>query len=211
MHATSNAHWRPEAGAAAGAGAVPAGGALPGDLAIWVFIFAELAVFALLFAAFSFARAAHPASFAAGQRGLDRGLGLTETLVLLSSGYCVARGSRAMARARAGACARWLLAAIVLGTGFALLKLVEWQGDVRRGVSLSANLFDMFYLSLSFFHFMHVLMGLVILGVVAWKAHAGRYAAGERAGVETAGSYWHMVDLLWLVLFFLLYVSHPFR
>ncbi len=168
-------------------------------------------MFALLFAAFSFARAAHPASFADGQRALARGLGLAETLVLLSSGYGVARASRSMARGRARACAGWLLGALMLGCGFAALKGFELDADLHRGMSLSGSLFDMFYLSLSFFHLMHVLMGLLILAVVAWKAFAGRYAPGQHSGVETAGSYWHMVDLLWLVLFFLLYVSHPYR
>jgi nitric oxide reductase NorE protein len=214
MPATSSARWRPEmnpgdAGIAAPRSDAPSDGALPGDLAIWVFIFAELAVFALLFAAFAFARAAHPGSFARGQGALDRGLGLTETLLLITSGYCVARASRAVARDLLPACARWLRAALALGAGFALLKTFELHADVARGMSLAGSLFDMFYLSLSFFHLMHVLMGLVILAVVAWKAGAGRYRAGEHSGVETAGSYWHMVDLLWLVLFFLLYVSHP--
>ena len=185
-----------------------AGGELPGDFAMWMFIFAELTVFALLFAAYAAARALHPAQFALGQRALDHRAGLAETLLLATSGYCVARARRAIAVAAAGRCTRWLGAALALGCGFALLRALEFGADAARGVSLDASLFDMFYLSLTFFHFMHVLMGLPILAVVAWRARRGAYTAAAHAGVETAGAYWHMVDLLWLVLFFLVYVSH---
>lgn len=181
---------------------------LPGDFAMWMFIFAELTVFALLFAAYAMTRAAHPAQFAAGQRALDRMAGLTETALLATSGYCVARARRAIAGDAAAACARWLCCAVVLGCGFALLRAHEFVADSLRGITLGGNLFDMFYLSLTFFHFMHVLMGLPILATVAWRARRGCYGPLDHAGVETAGAYWHMVDLLWLVLFFLVYVSH---
>ena len=66
----------------------------------------------------------------------------------------------------------------------------------------------MFYLSLTFFHFMHVRMGMVILGFVAAKAYLGGYDADHHTGVETGASYWHMVDLVWIVLFPLVYVMH---
>ncbi len=139
---------------------------LPGDFAMWMFIFAELTVFALLFAAYAMARAAHPAEFAAGQRALDRTVGLAETALLATSGYCVARARRSVSGDAAAACARWLCCAVLLGCGFALLRGHEFVADARRGITL------------------------------------------DHAGVETAGAYWHMVDLLWLVLFFLVYVSH---
>ena len=181
---------------------------LPGDFAMWMFIFAELTVFALLFAAYALARASHAAAFAAAQVALNHAAGWGETVMLATSGWCVARARRAIAAARAAQCARWLFAALALGIGFALLRAAEFDADFARGVALDASLFDMFYLALTFFHFMHVLMGLPILAVVGWRAHRGRYSAADHAGVETAGAYWHMVDLLWLVLFFLVYVSH---
>ena len=64
----------------------------------------------------------------------------------------------------------------------------------------------MFYLSLTVFHYMHVVMGMVILAAVAVKARAGAYSAAEHTGVETGTAYWHMVDLVWLILFPLVYV-----
>jgi nitric oxide reductase NorE protein len=64
----------------------------------------------------------------------------------------------------------------------------------------------MFYLSLTFFHFMHVILGMVILAAVAVKAGRGGYSREDHVGVETGASYWHMVDLVWLILFPLVYV-----
>jgi nitric oxide reductase NorE protein len=64
----------------------------------------------------------------------------------------------------------------------------------------------MFYLSLTFFHFMHVILGMVILAAVLLKAGRGGYTAAEHRGVETGASYWHMVDLVWIILFPLVYV-----
>ncbi|OIQ87849.1 cytochrome c oxidase subunit 3 [mine drainage metagenome] len=203
MNTAVGSEARPRA--AAGAAAARE---LPGDFAMWMFIFAELTVFALLFAAYALARASHAAEFAAAQAALNHAAGWGETVLLATSGWCVARARRAIAAARAASCSRWLFAALALGAGFALLRAAEFDADFARGVALDASLFDMFYLALTFFHFMHVLMGLPILAVVGWRAHRGRYGATDHAGVETAGAYWHMVDLLWLVLFFLVYVSH---
>ena len=59
---------------------------------------------------------------------------------------------------------------------------------------------------MTFFHFMHVIVGMIILAAVLVKARKGGYSATEYAGVETGASYWHMVDLVWIVLFPLVYV-----
>lgn len=181
---------------------------LPGDFAIWIFIFAELTVFGVLFAAYAFARSAHVDLFNASQLTLNRTYGFASTLILLTSSYFVVRATQSIKAARANACGHWLAAALGLGGVFLVLKLLEYHQDFAQGITLSTNLFYMFYLALTFFHFMHVVMGMVILAVVAYKAYAGRYSATNHTGVETGGSYWHMVDLLWIILFALVYVIH---
>jgi len=181
---------------------------LPGDFAIWVFIFAELTVFGVLFAAYAFARSAHLDLFNASQQTLNRTFGFANTLLLLTSGYFVARATQAIKAGRSASCGNWLSGALALGGVFLVLKAMEFQQDFSRGINLSTNLFYMFYLSLTFFHFMHVIMGMTILAVVACKAYAGSYSAENHAGVETGGSYWHMVDLVWIILFALVYVIH---
>lgn len=178
----------------------------PGDLAIWIFILAELLVFALFFAAYAFARMGEVELFNTYQDGLDRRAALINTLALITSSYFVVRAVAAIRVGSRVGCVRWLLAALAMGVVFLLVKSVEYAHHLGEGVTLSTNTFYMFYLSLTFFHFMHVILGMVILAAVAVKAHQGGYSAAEHTGVETGASYWHMVDLVWLILFPLVYV-----
>ncbi len=180
----------------------------PGDLAIWIFILAELTVFAIFFAAYAFTRMDNPGLFDTYQATLDRTAALINTLALITSSYFVVRAVAAIRVGRSHTCAGWLLAAIAMGLVFLVVKVFEYSHHFGAGISLSTNTFYMFYLSLTFFHFMHVILGMVILAAVALKARAGGYSAAEHTGVETGASYWHMVDLVWLILFPLVYVMH---
>ncbi|HHH38797.1 MAG TPA: cytochrome c oxidase subunit 3 family protein [Sedimenticola sp.] len=179
----------------------------PGDLAIWIFILAELGVFAVFFAAYAFTRMDHVALFNEYQQHLDKRAALINTLALITSSYFVVRAVSAIREDNRRHCVGWLLAALSMGTVFLVVKIGEYHHHfVVEGVSLSTNTFYMFYISLTFFHFMHVIMGMVILSAVAVMAARGKYSAAEHTGVETGASYWHMVDLLWLILFPLVYV-----
>jgi nitric oxide reductase NorE protein len=180
----------------------------PGDLAIWIFILAELSVFAIFFAAYAFTRMGNPELFDTYQATLDRTAALINTLALIASSYFVVRAVAAIRVDNSRGCMAWLLAAIVMGLVFLVVKGIEYAHHFETGITLSTNSFYMFYLSLTFFHFMHVMLGMVILAAVALKARAGGYSAVEHTGVETGASYWHMVDLVWLILFPLVYVMH---
>jgi nitric oxide reductase NorE protein len=178
----------------------------PGDLAIWIFILAELLVFAIFFAAYAFTRMQHVDLFNQYQSTLDRNSALINTLALLTSSYFVVRGVARIRRNDGHGCARWLWAAVGMGLLFVVVKSAEYAHHFAAGVNLRTNTFYMFYLSLTFFHFMHVLLGMVILTAVALKARAGGYSDVHHDGVESGASYWHMVDLVWLILFPLVYV-----
>lgn len=181
---------------------------LPGDLAMWCFILAELLVFGIFFVAYAFTRAANVALFDESQLHLDRTLGLINTLLLITSSYFVVRAVESIRHDRGQACARWLLAAIACGAVFLVLKLIEFVAKYEAGITMSTNTFYMFYLFLTFFHFMHVILGMVILAAIALKARRGGYSRSSHAGAETGAAYWHMVDLVWIVLFPLIYVLH---
>lgn len=178
----------------------------PGDLAIWIFILAELSVFAVFFAAYAFTRMGNPELFDTYQQTLDRRAALINTLALITSSYFVVRSVAAIREGNQRGCVRWLSAAIAMGLLFLVVKSAEYAHHLGQGITLSTNTFYMFYLSLTFFHFMHVILGLVILAAVALKARSGGYSAADHTGVETGASYWHMVDLVWLILFPLVYV-----
>lgn len=187
-------------------GATKSSKALPGDFAIWVFIFAELLVFGVLFAAYAFARANNVELFAQYQQTLDRSSGAINTALLLTASYFVVMAVAAIRKGRVRACRDWLLASIACGAGFLVVKTLEFIAKFDEGVTLSSNTFYFFYLSLTAFHYLHVWLGMVILVAVAWKAHRGAYTEAQHHGVESGASYWHMVDLVWLVLFPLVYL-----
>lgn len=178
----------------------------PGDLAIWIFILAELLVFAVLFAAYAVTRMNNVELFNEFQLHLDRRAALANTLTLLTSSYFVVRAVTSISKDDQRACIRWLLAAVLMGVLFLVIKGAEFAHHFGMGITLSTNTFYMFYLSLTVFHFMHVILGLVILAAVAYKTRQGAYSSGNYTGVETGASYWHMVDLVWLILFPLVYV-----
>ena len=181
---------------------------LAGDVAIWVFILAELLAFGVFFAAYAFTRANNLELFNAEQAALNRHAGALNTVLLLTSSYFVVRAIQAAERSRSAECARGLMFAILCGLAFIVVKLFEYAAAFQHDISLSSSPFHMFYLSLTFFHFMHVILGLVILAAMWKNARAGRYHAGELHGLETGAAYWHMVDLVWLILFPLVYVIH---
>lgn len=178
----------------------------PGDLAIWVFILAELSAFFALFTAYAFTRLRHLALFDEMQRTLDTNAGMINTLLLITGSWCVARAVAAIKRNRSRQSAHWLLAALVTGIGFLIVKGFEYGAKFDAGINLETNLFYTFYLSLTAFHAMHVVLGMVILAFVWRKAMAGGYSAQAHRGMETGASYWHMVDLVWIILFPLVYV-----
>jgi len=179
---------------------------LPGDFAIWIFIFAEMLAFGVLFVAYAFTRAKNVELFNASQLTLSRTSGFINTLALISSSYFVVRGVAAIKQGLSKQCAGWLSGAFLLGGLFIGIKLVEFNAKFAAGISMSTNDFYMFYLALTFFHFMHVLMGMVILAVIIMKARRGGYSAADHVGVETGASFWHMVDFLWIILFPLVYI-----
>jgi len=178
----------------------------PGDLALWIFILAELLVFALFFIAYAFTRVKHVELFNQYQATLDRNSALANTLALITASYLVVRAVAAVREGDGQRCARWLWGAVAMGGMFLLIKGGEYAHHLAAGINLSTNTFYMFYLSLTFFHFMHVILGMLILVVLAVKAGQGRYGTADHVDIESGASYWHMVDLVWLVLFPLVYV-----
>ena len=171
---------------------------LPGNPLMWVLIISELLVFAAFFAVYAWMRAGDPALFIASQQHLHPVIGGINTLVLLTSGLFAALAVEASLRADASSCRRWLLAAMALGVIFCLLKIGEYRAVWLAGHTLESNAFFTFYYLLTGFHFAHVLFGLALLGLGVWLPGP--------ANVVTVTAFWHMVDLIWVLLYPLIYL-----
>ncbi len=179
---------------------------LPGDFAIWIFILAEMLVFGVMFIVYAFARSNQIEVFNESQLTLSRAMGTLNTIILITSSYFVVRAVSAIKSGNSRQSAHWLLGTIFLGGMFVAVKLWEFNEKFSAGITLETNDFYMFYLTLTFFHLMHVLMGMIILACIVYKLKNGDYSAEEHFGVETGASFWHMVDLLWIILFPLIYI-----
>lgn len=179
---------------------------LIGDLAVWLIIMAELLTFGLLFLSYAFARSLDVALFNESQRTLDLNAGAVNTVLLITGSWCVARAVRSVRVDHVQAGGRWLLAALVCGSGFVAIKLHEFSGKIDAGIDLSTNTFYMFYIMLTAFHFFHVIFAMVFLAVLWFKNRQGVYGSHDHHALETGAAFWHMVDLLWIVLFPLVYV-----
>ena len=171
---------------------------LPGNPLMWVLIIGELLVFGALLIGFALARLLHPAMFHAGQSGLNLWLGGLNTLVLITSGFLAANGARVRATRGVGPSRRWLYGAMALGGCFLGIKGGEYADKAAQGVGIETDTFYTLFFLLTGFHALHVVMGIVLLGIVA------RYNTAEN--LETGTAFWHMVDLVWLILFPLVYL-----
>jgi nitric oxide reductase NorE protein len=179
---------------------------LAGDLAVWLIILAELLAFGILFLSYAFARTFDVALFNASQRTLDLNSGAINTALLITGSWCVVRAVQAVKHDASATGARWLLAALACGSGFVVIKLLEFSDKAQAGIDLSTNTFYMFYLLLTGFHFFHVLAAMVFLTILLIKTRAAHYGQQNHHALETGAAFWHMVDLLWIVLFPLVYV-----
>lgn len=165
---------------------------------MWVLIGSELAVFGAALLAFSGARLADPAGFAAAQDHLDRLTGLVNVLVLVSSGLFAALAVEAARAHRVARIRMHLAFASLLGLVFLAFKAREYAGDIAAGFTIETNTFFTLYYLITGFHALHVVLGLIILGIVArWPS---------LLNVETGAAFWHMVDLVWLLVFPVLYL-----
>jgi nitric oxide reductase NorE protein len=188
----------------------PAGGsartamALPGDAGMWVFVLGDMAIFGVYFIIFMVYRGHEQGVFLASQRHLSLASGAVNTLLLLASSRFVALSVAAAAAGNDRRARRLIHWGALCGAAFLLVKAHEWYSLVGAGLTVQRNNFFMFYYAFTGVHLFHVLAGLLVLGVMRAEL---RRPGGRRAWLlEAAAIYWHMVDLLWIILFALLYL-----
>jgi len=179
---------------------------LPGDLAMWFFILAELTVFAIFFIGFSVSEQLNTEMFSLGKEQLHQTAGLINTIALITSSFFVAIALTKIHKAQAKQAVLLLLTAKAFAIIYISVKIWEYLSLFEQGITIETNTFFTLYFLITAFHLMHVLLGMVILCFIAHSAWYGKYQNNEVSGFEAGASYWHMVDLLWIILFPLIYV-----
>lgn len=176
----------------------------PGDHHIWVMVLGDLLIFGAYFVIFMVHRAMKPSEFLSAQQHLNVTIGVVNTLVLVTSSLFVAKSVHAAREGDYDGARRLTYLGGLFGVAFIAIKAYEWTVEIGQGFTLPSNDFFMFYFMLTGVHLFHVTLGLIILGVVVRELRNPRRR--RMSMVESGAVYWHMVDLLWIVIFGLLYV-----
>ena len=188
------------------AGGLEAAGRVPGNRGMWVGILCELTEFALMFLAYAWFKQVHPADFHHGPAMLNTASGVWNTVVMLTSGYFAVRALFAIRRNDAAAARNWLVATLLGGIAFLLIKAWEFSWNIDHGVVGTGNSFVAMYYYLTFNHLVHVVWGCLGLIWAILRTSFGAYSPEDHDGLEAAVLYWHATDLAWIVIFPLLYV-----
>ncbi|WP_395308747.1 cytochrome c oxidase subunit 3 family protein [Mycobacterium sp. AMU20-3851] len=178
-------------------------GHLPGDIHMWVMVLGDIIIFSSYFVIYMIYRSMSPEEYLRSQQHLDVNIGVINTVVLLTSSWFIARSVLSARSGDHGRAIRFVYSAGACGVVFMALKGYEWAAKIGAGYTNSDEFFSFYYV-ITGVHFLHVFIGLIVLGVVVRDL---RNPARRRISmVEAGATYWHMVDLLWVIIFALLYV-----
>lgn len=176
------------------------------DLGIWVLILGDMMIFALFFGVFMYERGRNEDAFGAGRETLELGVGALNTVLLLTGSLFVVLAVSALRRRRPGLAKGLLAGAALCGFGFIADKVHEYAALIDAGHTPASNGFFTFFFVLTGIHLVHLVLALGVLAIV-WRIAGSAEPEGRRLSTVEAGAcFWHLVDLLWIVLFALLFL-----
>lgn len=178
----------------------------PGGILIWLIVFVELITFMMALLTFVVNRSTGISAFQESQLLLNPEIGIVNTLFLVTAGYFMAQSLRKLKQGDNEGSVRKISVSILFGLLFLALKSYEYFTKISHGIGLDYSDFFMYYWFLTGFHFIHVLAGLIILFVLIFHIKKGTYSESNYEDVETGAVFWHMCDLIWLLLFPILYL-----
>lgn len=171
---------------------------------IVIFLIAESMIFLGLFGAFLIYKAMLPEWPPEGTPELELLLPGINTIILVSSSFVMHKGQAAIKNNDNAGLQLWFAITAVMGALFLAGQLYEYN---HTGFGLTTNLFTSCFYVLTGFHGLHVTFGLLLILAVLWRAKKeGHYSSEKHFGVEAAELYWHFVDVVWIVLFVLVYL-----
>lgn len=165
-----------------------------------------MTLFTVLFSAFMADRAQHPQVFRVSEQQLSPAHGVVNTLLLLTSSLCVATALRAVRQGAIELAPRLLMAAFVGGLGFVASKGWEYSELVHAGFTPATSKFFAYYYTLTWLHLIHLVLALGVLVFLLSLSRRRELTTRQFGYLEGGACFWHMVDLVWLVLFPLVYL-----
>lgn len=176
----------------------------PGGILVMMIVLLELLTFGIALIGLMYYARSEPELFHAARLQLNPTMGAINTFFLLLSGYFMAKSVHSVKQNAINFASKYLKLALSGGFVFIMIKSVEYYNKVEAGLTLNENLFFTFYWLLTGFHLIHVLVGMVILTVIHWDmVKKGQI---EIETIESGAAFWHMCDLIWLLLFPCLYL-----
>jgi nitric oxide reductase NorE protein len=177
---------------------------VPGQPDMWVFVLFETLLFTGYFSVYLVSRTQNQALYLQSQSDLDLRFGVFNTIALLLSSWAIAQCVQASREGDYRSALTNAFLTISFGVVFLISKILEWVKEIRMGNTFTSDEFFQHYFFLTSIHCIHLLIGFVVLGVVVYQLWSP--ARRSQQLVETAATYWHTVDFLWVLIFALLYV-----
>jgi len=185
---------------------------------MWLFLFTELLLFGGLFVIYAVYRGMYEPEFHEAAHELNKLMGVTNTFVLLTSSLTMVMAVGALQRNRPARALQWLVATFGLAAVFLVIKFFEWSAKYHHHIFPGnehlkelPNGEDMFYnlyFMMTGLHGIHVIIGMIVMTVVFFKIRSGAVNAGRDGMLEYTGLYWHLVDLVWVFLLPLFYLTN---
>jgi nitric oxide reductase NorE protein len=179
---------------------------IPGEEGVWIFILGDISVFAVFFTYFLVQRSKHVDLFDMSQATLNKNFGAINTVFLLISSLFVVMAIRAIRISRRMLAQRLIIGALVCGIAFIAVKVFEYHERIGAHQIPTTNGFYLLYFVLTGLHLFHLLVGLAVLTALFFLARKDGLSKHQWAFFEGGACFWHMVDLLWLVLFPLIFL-----
>ncbi|AMZ71299.1 MULTISPECIES: cytochrome c oxidase subunit 3 family protein [Pseudomonas] len=175
----------------------------PGEEGVFILVLMDMMLFMIIFCSYFYERAKNPDSFIQSQSSLSVNAGIFNTLILLTSSWFIVLAIRSLSKLNRRTCMVFILLTLACSLAFTISKFLEYKEKLSTGITMLTNDFFMFYYMITGLHFMHVLIGSIILIVMFFRIKNG--SSGVH-GLESSATFWHMVDLLWIIIFPLLYI-----
>jgi len=179
---------------------------IPGEAGIWAFVAGDLLVFSVFFILIALGQTEQKDIFEASRETLDLRFGIANTLLLLTGSLFVAIGVERCRGLRFENNDRWFRLAIGCGVGFVANKVFEWSAKIEAGFIPVTNDFYMYFFIFTGIHLLHVFVGLGVLIFLLHMSRQSNFSSREIRTLESGAIFWHLVDLLWIMLFALLYL-----